>query len=165
MQNKQESTSSNNDNSSSSSGISSISNNSSPHKLIQVLSLISDGFFLTTCAACISLFSKIVSTVVVISQLGSFMGVAVVLFYLQFHLIIIPLWIFTSRYPIPIIYKHKLAELVSSITNECYVKFMNLISRNQRHVGCTNGINEDHTIHFEQIHLQDNSLLAAQVIH
>lgn len=55
----------------------------------------------TVMAACISLFSKLASPVVIISQLGAFLGLAVVIFFLQFHYLIIPMWVITNRFRFP----------------------------------------------------------------
>ena len=57
----------------------------------------------TIMAACVSLFSKLISPVIVISQLGAFLGVAVLVFYVCFHSIIIPVWIYTGSWVLPAI--------------------------------------------------------------
>lgn len=51
----------------------------------------------TALATYLSLFSKLASPVIVISQLGLYMGTCYILFYALFHYIIIPVWIFTSK--------------------------------------------------------------------
>lgn len=55
----------------------------------------------TIMAACVSLFSKLISPVIVISQLGAFLGVAVLVFYVCFHNVIIPMWIYTGSWVLP----------------------------------------------------------------
>jgi hypothetical protein len=55
----------------------------------------------TILAACLSLFSKLASPVIVISQLGAFMGTSVVVLYVQFHYVIIPTWIVANRVRFP----------------------------------------------------------------
>ena len=47
----------------------------------------------TSLATSLSLFSKLDSPVIVISQLGAFMGVSYLSFYIIFHLIILPYWV------------------------------------------------------------------------
>ena len=78
-----------------------------PSKIIHAYMDISQSVLFTTCAACISLFSKLCSPVIVISQLGAFMGIAVSVFYILFHFIIIPSWIYTSRWTWPKVVHHK----------------------------------------------------------
>jgi hypothetical protein len=53
------------------------------------------------CAATISLFSKLISPVIVISQLGAFMGISVLVFYVCLHYIIIPMWLTTGWFHLP----------------------------------------------------------------
>ena len=49
-------------------------------------------------ATCLSVFSKMVSPVVVISQLGLFMGISYVVYYILLHIILIPAYLFSKRY-------------------------------------------------------------------
>ena len=55
-------------------------------------------FLFTTCAGIVSLFSKLASPVVVISELGAFMGSAVAIFYINYHYIYIPIWLWTDSF-------------------------------------------------------------------
>ena len=50
----------------------------------------------TALATYVSLFSKMASPVIIISQLGLFVGTAYIVFYAMFHYFIIPTWIVTS---------------------------------------------------------------------
>lgn len=68
---------------------------------IHVYDKISRPICFTVCAATISLFSKLISPVIVISQLGAFMGVSVLVFYLCYHIVIIPVWITTGWFHFP----------------------------------------------------------------
>lgn len=66
--------------------------------IIEVYQRVGSSILFTTLAAILSLFSKLISPVIVISQLGAFMGVAVIVFYVCFHFIIIPMYIYTSKW-------------------------------------------------------------------
>jgi len=55
-------------------------------------------FLFTIFASCISLFSKLASPVTVISQIGAYLGLAVVIFYIEIHYIYIPVYLLTNRY-------------------------------------------------------------------
>ena len=52
----------------------------------------------STVAAGLSLLSKVSSPVIIIAQLGAFIGSGVVLFYICFHLIVIPCWCMFARF-------------------------------------------------------------------
>lgn len=71
-------------------------------QIIQSYSAVSQSILFTTCVAIVSLFSKLASPVIVISQLGAVMGMSIIVFYICFHYIIIPMWIFTSWFPLPL---------------------------------------------------------------
>lgn len=56
-------------------------------------SSIGEAVIFTTLAAVLSLYSKMVSPVIVISQLGLFVGTSVVFFFIFFHLIVLPFYL------------------------------------------------------------------------
>jgi hypothetical protein len=70
-------------------------------QMLVIYSHIGEPTLFTICAACLSLFSKLASPVIVISQLGAFMGTSVLVLYAQFHYVIIPLWITSNRIRLP----------------------------------------------------------------
>ena len=63
-----------------------------------VYSIIGPPAFFTALATYLSLFSKLASPVIVVSQLGLYMGTSYIIFYPLFHYIIIPSWILTSKF-------------------------------------------------------------------
>jgi hypothetical protein len=69
--------------------------------MIQAYKSVRSPILFTVVAATVSLFSKLISPVIVISQLGAFMGVSVLVFYVCFHFIIIPTWVFTGWFHFP----------------------------------------------------------------
>jgi hypothetical protein len=73
-------------------------------QIIESYSAVSQSIFYTTLAAMISLFSFLASPVIVISQLGAFLGMAVFVFYVLMHYVIIPMWVFCSWFPLDIRY-------------------------------------------------------------
>eukprot|EP01034_Spumella_vulgaris_P021838 gene21838-27909_t len=73
-------------------------------QIIESYSAVSQSIFYTTLAAMISLFSFLASPVIVISQLGAFLGMSVLVFYVMFHYVVIPMWIFCSWFPLDIRY-------------------------------------------------------------
>lgn len=72
-----------------------------PHHLLIAYSHIGQAACFTAMATLLSLFSKMASPVIVISQLGVFMGTAYVVFFVLFHYVIIPAWLVAARYPLP----------------------------------------------------------------
>lgn len=83
---------------------------------IHVYNKISRPICFTVCAAAISLFSKLISPVIVISQLGAFMGVSVLVFYLCYHIIIIPVWITTGWFHFPKSYHDAIDQHINYLT-------------------------------------------------
>lgn len=71
------------------------------HSLMNIYHDIGIATLFTTVAAMLSLFSKLASPVVVISQLGAFMGIAVLVFYVLFHYLILPMWLCTGYFHLP----------------------------------------------------------------
>lgn len=70
-------------------------------QLITIYRHIAEPTLFTVLAACLSLFSKLASPVIVISQLGAFMGTGVVVLYAQLHYLLIPMWIVANRVVLP----------------------------------------------------------------
>ena len=75
--------------------------NASHLTTLEVYLTVSQGILLTTLACCLAFFAMATSSVVFVSQLGYFLGVSMVLFYLNLHYIIIPMFLFTSWYALP----------------------------------------------------------------
>lgn len=48
--------------------------------------------------ACVTLFVISTSPVIIVKQLGSFLGISIIVFYLEFHYIFLPVWIITSKF-------------------------------------------------------------------
>jgi len=70
----------------------------SNEKLLLVSYLeIGEASLFTCCATILSLFSKLASPVYVINQLGLFVGFSYLIFYIQFHYILIPCWVGLSK--------------------------------------------------------------------
>jgi hypothetical protein len=57
-------------------------------------------FLCLTCLGMISCFSLLASPVVLVAQFGAFTGFSILFYWLSFHYVIIPCWLFTSWFPL-----------------------------------------------------------------
>lgn len=87
-----------------------------PIQIVETYLMIGKPFLYTILTACISLFSKLISPVIVISQLGAFVGLAVIVFYFEFHYLILPTWILTSRVHLPQAINRWMNSIVTTFT-------------------------------------------------
>jgi uncharacterized membrane protein YgcG len=57
-------------------------------------------FLCLTCLGLISCFSLLASPVVLVAQFGAFTGFSILFYWLSFHYVIIPCWLFTTWFPL-----------------------------------------------------------------
>lgn len=70
--------------------------------LMDSYSIIGRSMFFTYAVTLVAVFALMVSPVIVLGQLGAFLGVSVAVFFVCFHYIIIPVWIFTNWFTLPL---------------------------------------------------------------
>jgi hypothetical protein len=75
--------------------------NASAQCLMVIFGTVGKGNLLTFLACCLAFFALGTSPSIFMSQMGYFIGISMFVFFLSFHYIIVPLWVWTSWYTIP----------------------------------------------------------------
>lgn len=69
--------------------------------IVETYAAVARPMLFTLSTACIALFCLQASPLIIAQQLGAFTGLAVVVFYVTFHYVLLPMWVFTSWFPLP----------------------------------------------------------------
>eukprot|EP00598_Pedospumella_elongata_P007764 CAMPEP_0184985522 /NCGR_PEP_ID=MMETSP1098-20130426/14155_1 /TAXON_ID=89044 /ORGANISM="Spumella elongata, Strain CCAP 955/1" /LENGTH=1517 /DNA_ID=CAMNT_0027509611 /DNA_START=44 /DNA_END=4597 /DNA_ORIENTATION=+ len=96
--------------------------NASPVCLMHIFGTVGSGNFLTFLACCLAFFSLGASPVIFMSELGYFLGMAMLMFFFLFHYLIVPLWVWTSWYVIPSRYHNQFRLLRQKYCLICLTK-------------------------------------------
>jgi len=75
--------------------------NASPQCLMRIFGTVGKGNLLTFLACCLAFFALGNAPVIFMSQMGYFIGISMLVFFVSFHYIIVPMWVWTSWYVIP----------------------------------------------------------------
>jgi hypothetical protein len=87
-----------------------------PDTLLESYLAIGGPFLCIICVAWITLFVNIASPVIIFGQLGIFFGISLTIFYFEFHYVVIPMWLLTSRWTFSEEFHTEIDSLVKEIS-------------------------------------------------
>mmetsp|Transcript_31225 Transcript_31225/g.52208 ORF Transcript_31225/g.52208 Transcript_31225/m.52208 type:complete len:1462 (+) Transcript_31225:102-4487(+) len=127
--------------------------NASVHSILEIFDTVGAGNLLTFFACILAFFTAATARMIFMSQIGFFLGFSIITYFIAFHYIVIPVWVWTSWYCLPESWHHNWR-----IFRQKYC-FCLLVSKHEHH--SVTGPQHTHHHHHDHHHQPDSNSVSS----